>query len=107
MNDPFVAREWAELCDGVRKCADLAGKLCGDDQHFVNAADGFCTGQRPQRYGELLERVRDAAQLAISWQDESRTEIVNHHVHDEAMIDECGDESFPASDPPEWNSAHA
>jgi hypothetical protein len=73
----------------------------------VNAADEFCTGQQPQRYRELLERVRDAAQSAISWQAESRTEIVKHHVHDETMIDECGDESFPLSDPPEWNSAHA
>ncbi|QDT12669.1 hypothetical protein [Planctomycetes bacterium K23_9] len=107
MNDPFVSHECEEICSRVRNCADRFKELCDDSQHISSDAEAFCRRAHPQHYKDYLESVRDAARMAVSWQNESRDDAVSHHQHDEAMIDECGDESFPASDPPGWNAAHA
>lgn len=97
MRDPFIEQQWAELCDHVRKCANQIAQNESERSDYEQQADEFASTEPPTRYHELLEKTAEASRLAVHWQTEEQ----------EASIDEAGNESFPASDPPSFSHAHA
>ncbi|MCC7339301.1 MAG: hypothetical protein IT422_29765 [Pirellulaceae bacterium] len=103
MLDPFVQSEWQQLCAHLGKCAEGVARDSDEKADVVQEAKKFADQPAPERYGELLERTADAARLAIRWQSTREADS----AHNEALIDEAGNESFPASDPPTFSHAHA
>ncbi len=99
MKDSFVESQWQELCDHLESVADHLG---------VPKAEcaSFRSQEPPARYPDLLDRVRQAAQLADTWRGGSSGDP-DDPLHDQERIDEAGRESFPASDPPTFSHAHA
>ena len=102
MNDIFIEREWSELCERVVQTAAHLPANQAEAATFAEQANQFCAQAVPQRYPELLDRVADAARLAKRWQGEREAAI-----EADELIDEVGEESFPASDPPAFSRAHA
>ncbi|WP_419187576.1 hypothetical protein [Stieleria bergensis] len=95
MKDPFIDSQWRELCDHLSRVAEhLGGPL--------READAFRLQDPPDRFSHLLDRVREATTLANKWR-----ETQTSHRHDDDLIDEAGQESFPASDPPTFSHSHA
>tara|TARA_R110002049_G_scaffold285698_4_gene467108 strand:+ start:283395 stop:283706 length:312 start_codon:yes stop_codon:yes gene_type:complete len=103
MNDPFVQSEWGLLCDRLRQCAKGIARDEDEFEKFQEQQRAFAEQDAPQRYRDLLNLTAAAARLAVSWQETRHADI----VHEEEMIDETLDESFPASDPPSFTHAHA
>ncbi len=111
MIDQFVKSEWELLCDHLRQCAGAIARTESDKAEFLTQAEAFADLEPPHRYPDLLKKTADAAELAVRWQQvrgekTSATESAVH-AHEEEMIDEALDESFPASDPPSFSHAHA
>ncbi|KAA5547074.1 hypothetical protein FYK55_01250 [Roseiconus nitratireducens] len=102
MNDPFLEAQWNELVEKVRQTASMDDG--GDQAGRLRDAEEFAQLPVPERYDAYLERVRESAALANRWR-ESRVE--HDASHDDALVDEVGDESFPASDPPPFSHSHA
>lgn len=69
MKDVWIENEWEDLCDRLMRTA----RYCGEPS-CVDQAEKFAGRTPPNRYLDLLESVREAARLAVSWQeDEQRT----------------------------------
>ncbi|MCM2369852.1 hypothetical protein [Aporhodopirellula aestuarii] len=102
MKDVFVQSQWDELCDHLNQVAGYFGSKANRTSQFSDESKAFRQSDPPVRYQDLLERTREAAALAARW----RSEIALHD-HDEEMIDEASEESFPASDPPAFSHSHA
>ncbi len=102
MRDPFVQSQWEQLCDHLDQVAEHLGEKTHQVAEFRREADAFRHGETPDRYQHLLERVAQATAIAIRWQSAS-----DRHDHDDALVDEASDESFPASDPPVFSHSHA
>ncbi|TWU40083.1 hypothetical protein Q31b_34270 [Novipirellula aureliae] len=100
MSETWVQQQWLQLCERLKCSAEHCGSEKSKQQ-----ADEFCGQAPPERYADVLARVRDAAVLAISWQQTNHQEPQNQDGHDSELIQEAGEESFPASDPPSWNSS--
>ncbi|QDT12725.1 hypothetical protein [Planctomycetes bacterium K23_9] len=103
MFDPFVQAEWQELCERLNKCAKGIARDSDKQADFVQKTEKFADQPAPERYPELLERTAEAARLAVEWQGTRNAAF----AHDDALVDEAGDESFPARDPPTFSHAHA
>jgi hypothetical protein len=101
MNDLFIQSEWQSLCEHVHHCADSIAINEPARSTFQSEANEFASQTPPGRYTELLAKTADASRLAVRWQNASR------HDADEQIVDEASEESFPASDPPEFTRAHA
>ncbi|MEO9596084.1 hypothetical protein [Rhodopirellula bahusiensis] len=101
MNDPFIQSEWQALCEHVHLCASGIANDASEQTEFQSQADEFSAHTPPTRYTELLAETAAAARLAVQWQDQTI------HDADDHRIDEASEESFPASDPPEFNRTHA
>ena len=103
MKDPYLESEWTELCDHLRRCAVTISRNADQKSKFLRQAEEFATQAAPDHYHVLLERTAAASKLAVGWQKARAAGF----AHDEEMIDEASDESFPASDPPTYSHAHA
>jgi hypothetical protein len=69
MRDPWTEKEWLDLCQRVKACAEhLATEGPRQASHLKEAAAEFCDQPPPDHYLELLARVRMAAEKAKSWQ---------------------------------------
>jgi hypothetical protein len=101
MNDPFVQSEWQSLCERVQRCAHSLANDKAEEKIFESQAHAFASADPPHRYSELLTKVAEAAHLAVKWQSDAQHDFEND------LIDEAGDESFPASDPPAFTAGHA
>lgn len=103
MFDPFVQSEWQQLCAHLGKCADGIARNAQEKADFVRESEKFADQPAPERYRDLLERTAEASRLAVKWQSTRDADF----AHDDAMIDEASEESFPAGDPPTFSHAHA
>lgn len=66
----FLKEEWKKLQEQLRQSVAFANEeLGGDAEGRSEAADQFCKQGPPERYSELLERTREAAELARSWRE--------------------------------------
>lgn len=66
----FFEQEWKDLGERLRRTAEHFGVLNANSPKNSSAAvEAFLSREAPNRYDELLDRYRDAAQLAVEWQD--------------------------------------
>ncbi|EMI22378.1 hypothetical protein RMSM_00690 [Rhodopirellula maiorica SM1] len=111
MNDPFVKSQWQILCEDLKRCANAIAVCEEDAAEYARQSEAFANQPQPERYPDLLKKTAEAAELAVQWQQRRGDEVPNRedtvHAHEEEMIDEASDESFPASDPPSFSHAHA
>ncbi|TWT74336.1 hypothetical protein [Allorhodopirellula solitaria] len=72
MKDPWIENEWDDLCERLQECAaDMDSTADDEVTSRQEAASEFVSSDPPTRYPELLQRVAEAAGLAISWQSTS------------------------------------
>ncbi|TWU24350.1 hypothetical protein Pla52o_22770 [Novipirellula galeiformis] len=109
MNNSFTQAEWGQLCDRVRRCAEAIAENDVEKADFLQQAETFANQDPPQTYSELLQSTAEASRLAIGWQQkcDADTAYEAKVLHEEEMLDETLDESFPASDPPSFSHGHA
>lgn len=67
MNDQFIQNEWEQLCERVVQTAIHVDTESDEGTSLLQAKE-FCDQEPPNRYTQLLDRVRGAAELAVSWQ---------------------------------------
>ena len=73
MPNSFVQAEWEDLCQRTQRTAEYFG--CDAPEladSFQQQAEAFSRKNAPDRYPELLDRVRSAANLAKRWQQQSQ-----------------------------------
>ena len=92
MKDIWVESEWQDLCDRLMRTA--RNRQHADCQ---GEAEQFAKQEPPQRYPQLLDRVREASRPAVSWQG-NQQRLSAAEIDD--AVTEAGEESFPACDPP-------
>lgn len=111
MLDPFIESRWQELIAHLRTCAETAASDPQEKRKFVEQCESFSQRETPSGYRELLGATADAARLAKSWQSPRATELTHEDEavfsHEDKLVDEASEESFPASDPPPFSRAHA
>ncbi|RMF41901.1 MAG: hypothetical protein D6753_08765 [Planctomycetota bacterium] len=100
MFDPWVDREWKDLCYRLDICAQHHGSKIDRAEEFLEASRHFAQRTPPQRYPELLDAVRGAAELAKSWQ--RYAEAADREPAD--PVEEALEETYPASDAPTWTA---
>lgn len=75
MKDPFLDQQWRDLNERLQRCAaNIAGGNAPLAKIFAQQAAAFARQDPPQRYANLLGRVREAAKLAVQWQEQRQAE---------------------------------
>ncbi len=83
MKDPFLEQQWRELNERLQGCAThLAGSDAGLAQTFAEQAAAFGDNTPPERYPQLLQRVREAAEMAVAWQNQRDGQATDRHSAD-------------------------
>ncbi len=85
------------------ECAEAIARGADQKADFLRQFKEFADQAAPERYPDLLKKTAAASKLSVSWQGVRDADI----SHEEEMIDEASQESFPASDPPSFSHAHA
>ena len=97
MRDKWVQEQWDDLCRRTLRSAEHWGHRAPRLAETIRfEAEEFTRGSMPERYPDLLDRVREASRLAVDWSE--RTDSRSTNVSD--AVDEAVSESFPASDRP-------
>jgi hypothetical protein len=68
VEDRFLTNEWTALCERLRRTAGHFGN--GSEQAFAEEVRRFTSQPAPQHYPALLERTREAAELAQRWRQQ-------------------------------------
>ena len=88
MKDQFIQNEWEELCERVIQTAIHVDTESDEGTSLMQAKE-FCDQEPPDRYTQLLDRFRAAAELAVTWQT---------NEDDESQVD-TGQMADPYGDP--------
>ena len=70
MKVSFLESQWQECCERLQKCASHIA--VDNDEYrnrFCDEASAFAEQSPPKSYPILLDRFREAASLAVKWQD--------------------------------------
>lgn len=98
MANTFVDREWHDLCERVKQSAEYYAEQSPDDgDRFRSEAEEFGQREPPELYRDFLQVVRDAAELAKSWQEAVPGPGISQPETAKATCDETDGSSEPAA----------
>ena len=64
----FLEREWNDLGSRTKRTAKhFADQTENGNADFIADAEAFASQEPPTKYDELLDRCRQARDLAVSW----------------------------------------
>lgn len=97
MRDSFLDDQWGELNERVRRSV---GHISSGDsalsQQFQRDAQQFAAKEPPESYSVFLDRVCEAAKLAVEWQQLRDERTMEETPGDQVELG--SEESDPASD---------
>ncbi len=110
MNNDSIESEWREICQRlVRRAKACDAQEAPGMTRRQLLAKQFASQETPRASAQLQQRKREVAALEESWQlrtdanGEEASAFANELDFD--WVQEAGEDSFPASDPPAWSSS--
>lgn len=80
----FIEQQWQDLCSRTQRSADYFAEAFPQHRDAIQQqSDRFCNQPVPSWYPELLDRVREAAEMAVTWSDPD--------MHDRSADEESAD----------------
>ena len=95
MQDKWVREQWDDLCRRTLRSAEHWGNRASHlTAQFRADAKGFTCMRIPERYPDLLDRVREASRMAVSWSEHVESQTTSDASD---TLEQTSVESFPAS----------